>query len=130
MTYQQQQRKGNMSKSEFQFHCSHCGRAIVADVRDRGKFSECPHCGARVSAGPPSLLVGSIFCTVCCCMPLGIAAIIFSTMANAKFAAGDEYGAQEMVKAAQIFIVLSFAFGILGGIVAFITFAASNLNKL
>ena len=112
--------------AKFEFNCSHCGRTIVAEEGDRGKYSECPHCGARVSAGPASPMVQSILCTVCCCMPLGIAAIVFSTMANAKLAAGDVKGAQAMIDTAKIFITLSIVFGVIGGIIVFITIAASH----
>lgn len=44
---------------------------------------------------PKNWLVESILVTLFCCLPFGIAGIVFSSQVNAKFAAGDYAGAQK-----------------------------------
>src|SRR5687768_13414206 len=38
---------------------------------------------------PPTYLLQGILCTLCCCLPIGIVALIFSAQVKSKFAAGD-----------------------------------------
>ncbi len=52
---------------------------------------------------PPNYLVWAILCTVLCCLPLGVASIVFSTQVNSKFAVGDFAGAQEASRKAKQF---------------------------
>ncbi|WP_457615605.1 CD225/dispanin family protein [Lutibacter sp.] len=47
---------------------------------------------------PKNYLIESILVTIFCCLPFGIAGIVFATQVNSKFAAGDYEGA---VKASQ-----------------------------
>lgn len=62
----------------------------------------------------PNYLVQSILVTVFCCLPSGIAAIIFSSQVNTKLAAGDFEGALESSKKAKLWCWVSFGIG--GGI--------------
>lgn len=48
-----------------------------------------------VSAPPENYLVWAILCTVLCCLPLGIVAIIKSQEVNKLWAQGDYAGAQK-----------------------------------
>lgn len=52
---------------------------------------------------PPNHLVWSILSTLFCCLPLGIASIVFAAQVNGKYAAGDVTGAQESSKKARTF---------------------------
>ena len=72
--------------------CNACG-ATVPDGSMR-----CPQCGAlfQLQGRPaaPSVriknyLVESILVTICCCLPFGIAAIVFAAQVNGKLQAGD-----------------------------------------
>ena len=45
-------------------------------------------------APPPNYLVWAILTTIFCCLPLGVASIVFSTQVNSKWAMGDVAGAQ------------------------------------
>lgn len=42
---------------------------------------------------PPNYLWQAIAVTVCCCIPLGIPAIVFASQVNSKWNAGDHAGA-------------------------------------
>jgi hypothetical protein len=52
---------------------------------------------------PPNYLVWSILTTIFCCLPLGIASIVFSARVNTKWEAGNFAGAQEASDKAKKF---------------------------
>ncbi len=60
----------------------------------------------------PNYLVQSILVTVCCCLPLGIPAIIFAAQVNSKLAAGDVTGALESSRKAKLWCWLAFGLGL------------------
>ena len=67
-----------------------------------------PHPGAIPPSQPPAqdipnYLVQSILVTIFCCMPLGVAAIIFSTQVNSKLQTGDVAGAMDASSKARMF---------------------------
>ena len=62
------------------------------------------------SAAPvhvPNYLVGSILATLFCCLPTGIASIVFASRANTKAATGDIQGAQADASKASLWLWLS-----------------------
>ena len=59
--------------------------------------------GGPGGAPPPNHLVWAILSTLFCCLPLGIASIVFSAQVNSKFAAGDLAGAQDSSNKARQF---------------------------
>lgn len=63
--------------------------------------------GAPAASAPPNYLVPAILATVFCCLPLGIASIVFAAQVNGKYAAGDYAGAQESSRKAKRFAVWS-----------------------
>ena len=67
----------------------------------------------------PNHLVGAVLSTICCCMPFGVAAIIFAAQVNGKLAAGDLEGARDSSKKATTFMWISFGVGILTNLLAF-----------
>lgn len=64
-------------------------------------------------------LVLSIISTVCCCLPFGIVAIVFSAKINSAMAAGNIEEAQHAAKNAKIWIIVAFAVGIIVNIITF-----------
>ena len=50
---------------------------------------------------PKNYLVESILVTIFCCMPFGIAGIVFASQVNSKFSAGDYEGAIRASKDAK-----------------------------
>ncbi|MCL1837882.1 MAG: CD225/dispanin family protein [Propionibacteriaceae bacterium] len=68
-------------------------------------------------AGPPpdNYLVWAILSTILCCMPLGIASIVFSSQVQSKWAVGDFAGAQDSSQKAKRFAMIA---AISGAVVA------------
>lgn len=63
--------------------------------------------GQPAGSPPPNHLVWAILTTVLCCLPLGIASIVFAAQVNGKYAAGDIAGAQESARKAKQFAIWS-----------------------
>lgn len=69
--------------------------------------------GAPPATEPiPNYLVQSIIVTLCCCLPLGVVAIVFAAQVNSKLAAGDVAGAREASAKAKMFCWIAFGLGI------------------
>ena len=58
-------------------------------------------------------LVPAILCTIFCCLPFGIAGILFAAQANSKTQQGDYDGANIAASRAKQMCILSFVFGVL-----------------
>lgn len=58
-------------------------------------------------------LILSIISTLCCCLPFGIVGIVFSAKINSAMLAGNLEEAQNNAKMARIWIIVSFAIGLL-----------------
>ena len=69
---------------------------------------------------PPNYLVWSILSTIFCCLPLGIASIVFAAQVNTKWAQGDVAGAQDSSRKAKQFALWS---TIIGAVVAVLVLA-------
>lgn len=67
----------------------------------------------------PNYLVWSILATLCCCLPAGIVAIVYSAQVNSKQAAGDYTGAVAASDNAKMWCWISFGLGIVIGILSF-----------
>ena len=63
-------------------------------------------------APPQNYLVWAILSTVLCCLPLGIASIVFSSQVNSKWAMGDYAGAQASADKARKFAIWSAIAGV------------------
>lgn len=61
---------------------------------------------------PKNWLVESILVTIFCCLPFGIAGIVFAAQVNSKFAAGDYTGAMESSRNAAKWTKIGFWIGI------------------
>jgi hypothetical protein len=64
-------------------------------------------------ASVPNYLVQAILCTLCCCLPFGIAAIVYASQVNGKLQAGDYEGALASSRNAKMWCWLSLGFGLL-----------------
>lgn len=58
-------------------------------------------------------LILSIISTLCCCFPFGVVGIVFSAKINSAMLAGNLEEAQNNAKMARIWIIVSFAIGLL-----------------
>jgi hypothetical protein len=68
---------------------------------------------------PPSInnyLAPAILCTLFCCLPFGIVAIVNAAQVNAKLAAGDYEGAEASAQQARTWCWVSFGVGLAVGI--------------
>nr|XP_054598659.1 interferon-induced transmembrane protein 3-like [Nothobranchius furzeri] len=61
----------------------------------------------------PDYLAWSIFNTLCCCLPLGIAAIIFSSKAKGANESGNSVAAQEASKTARTLNIIACVCGVI-----------------
>ena len=69
---------------------------------------------------PDNLLVWSILCTVLCCLPLGIAAIIYSVKVDNLWSQGRHAEARQAAGTAKTLCLISLGISIVGGIIGFI----------
>ena len=111
-------------------YCPKCGAQ-----NDDNAF-KCTSCdtilqqGSQFVAQPAKVtnyLVPAILCTIFCCLPFGIPAIIFAAQVNTKLAAGDVEGATEASKKAKIWCFVAFGLGLLGGITWLVLVMLSGL---
>ena len=119
------------------FICIHCGQPLRAEGPAAGngfgiplskgpaatgvnpppqpQFSQ-PACqpapAAVVPVNIPSHLAPAIITTLCCCLPTGIAAIVFASQVNGKLQSGDVAGAQKSSHLASVWIWVSVGLGI------------------
>jgi len=84
---------------------------------------KCVQCQTVLQQAPPSVAGGppvvvpnylwqSIVCTVCCCMPMGIPAIVYAAQVNSKVLQGDIAGARHSSKNARMWCWIAFGFGL------------------
>lgn len=66
----------------------------------------------------PNYLVQAILCTLCCCVPGGIVAIVYAAQVNSKLAAGDTAGAQAASDSAKMWCWISFGVGLVVNLIA------------
>ena len=93
-------------------YCTNCGNPRPDDA------TVCASCGTAVAsfAGQqriPNYLVQAILVTLCCCLPGGIMAIIFSAQVNSKLAQGDIAGAEAASRNARLWCWISLIGGLL-----------------
>lgn len=102
-------------------YCTNCSSERPNDT------SPCPSCGMPAMAMAmeplqpprqqiPNYLAQSILVTICCCMPFGIPAIVYSSQVNGKVQAGDTAGAIEASNKAKMWAWISFGLGALFGV--------------
>lgn len=95
-------------------YCTHCGTEHPEGA------TVCANCGQQVQVFPappaiPNYLVHSILATLCCCLPFGVVALVFSAQVNSKLAAGDIAGAQASSASARTWCIVAVVAGIVTG---------------
>jgi hypothetical protein len=99
-------------REAYKLYCPTCGASNPDNA------AVCAQCGRTLPAVRPAgvvanYLVFAILVTVFCCLPTGIAAIIFAAQVNTKLQAGDLAGAQQASKNAKMWVLISVAAGLL-----------------
>ena len=69
---------------------------------------------------PENYLVQSILATLCCCLPFGIVAIVYSAQVDSKYNGGDYSGAVAASNNAKKWGWISFGLGLVINILVFI----------
>jgi len=69
-----------------------------------------------VQPAVPNYLWQSIVVTACCCLPFGIAAIVFAAQVNSKLAIGDVPGAMESSRKAKMWCWIAFGLGVISNL--------------
>lgn len=97
-------------------YCTSCGTR-----HDDAIEGICTNCGAPLpqiaaAAAPPRVkianyLIPAILTTLCCCLPIGVAAIIFAVKANTLQGVGDYEGAAEAASKAKLYTWIAFGVG-------------------
>lgn len=93
-------------------YCPTCG------ANNADNAAVCVQCGRTLNgmvpaATVPNYLVFAILVTVFCCLPTGIAAIIYAAQVNTRLQAGDVAGAQQASKSARMWVLISVGVGLL-----------------
>jgi len=102
-------------------YCPKCGGT------NEDTAANCAMCGAalpRIVSGLPRLvvpnhLVWAILATFCCCVPLGIPAIVYAAQVDPKLAGGDYDGAVGASNKANMWCWIAFGVGVVANIVCF-----------
>ncbi len=63
---------------------------------------------------PPTYIAWAVVVTICCCLIGGIVAIIYSSQVTSRYAAHDYEGAVRASSRAELWIILSIVFGLVG----------------
>jgi hypothetical protein len=97
------------------------------DYDDQPEYEDRPR---RRIRDIPSYLTQAILCTLFCCMPFGIVAIVFAAQVNTKVNEGDYAGAEKASAQAKMWCWISFGVGLVTvPIVAVIQFAAFSAQQ-
>jgi hypothetical protein len=68
---------------------------------------------AQSAECPPNYLSLAIFTNLCCCLPVGIAAVYFAAQVKPNFVHGDLAAAKELSDKARFWAFLGFGLGLL-----------------
>jgi ribosomal protein L40E len=117
--------------------CNKCGE------RNEKNAAACKNCGGSFLPPPPKImqstpvnkepianyLIQNIIATVLCCVPLGIAGIIYAAQVNSKLASGDRLGALDAADKAKKYFWWSFWIGLVVGMIGFVMGIIGEMAK-
>jgi hypothetical protein len=86
--------------------CPRCGRPFPGRADLEGVSIPAP------SPSVPNYLPQAILTTLCCCLPIGVIAIVFAAQVNGRVAAGDYAGALSASRTARILCWVAFGLGL------------------
>ena len=77
--------------------------------------------GALSPAEVPNYLVHAILCTLCCCVPTGIVAIVYAAQVNGHLERGEYAAAQAASENAKLWCIISLVLGLLTVLLSSVT---------
>ena len=75
--------------------------------------AQSPRQAGGIPACPPNYLVWAILSTICCCTPVGIVAIVYTSQVMSRYNRGDYAGALMASQRAQLWLILAFVLGLI-----------------
>jgi hypothetical protein len=109
-------------------YCSSCG------AENNDNAHNCYKCGQPLGYRPgqtpgyvPNYLVWSILVTIFCCLPLGIASIVYSSQVDTRLRLGDYDGAVDASNKAKTFCWVSFGIGLAAGLLYLVLIILGSL---
>jgi predicted secreted protein len=78
---------------------------------------------------PQTYLIPAILVTLFCCLPSGIASIVFAAQVSSKYNSGDVAGAMAASSKARTWVIVSIVAGVVVGVIYVIALAASNSSS-
>ncbi|MEZ6087402.1 MAG: CD225/dispanin family protein [Pirellulaceae bacterium] len=109
-------RKCGTNNADGATTCISCGEPLAANPYQPASTSSV---GSPAGSKPQNYLVQSILVTLCCCLPLGIVAIIYAAQVDSKWNAGDHQGAYEASRNANKWGMIAFGLGIVANLLVF-----------
>jgi hypothetical protein len=87
-------------------------RAAAPTASPTPSAASAPRSTGYVLPAPDNFLVQAILVTLCCCLPFGIASIVYASQVNSKAAAGDMAGAHESARKARFWFWWALGLGL------------------
>ena len=107
--------------------CTSCGVARPDNA------TICPNCGEPIRRFPPlpvvkNYLVQAVLTAFCCCMPVGVVAIVYAAQVNSRLHTGNIAGAQDASRKAKMWCWIAVGSGVLAWIayVGYMTYLGSS----
>lgn len=85
------------------------------DTLQNAQGSYTPQSADQRPPMPPTNLLWAILSTVCCCLPLGVVAIIFASRVSSRYYRGDYAGAEKASRSAETWIIAAIVLGVIWG---------------
>ena len=86
------------------------------------------------AGGPPEVIPNylwqAIVCTICCCVPLGIPAIVYAAQVSSKVTQGDLAGARNASKNAKMWCWIAFGVGIATSLISMLMYLIPTLSTM
>ena len=99
--------------------CTSCGVALTSNPYDASPPQSSSGFQMPMEGKPKNYLIESILITFCCCLPLGIAGIIFAAQVDSKWNVGDHAGAVAAADNAKKFVLIGLVVGLVLNLVGF-----------
>ena len=105
---------GSQNDDDARF-CKDCGRAMASSAQAAERFEPMSSSGIgdpTPTPHVPNYLVQAILVTIFCCLPFGIASIVYAAQVNGKLDAGDIPGAMQASSNAKTWMWVAFGAGL------------------